>query len=106
MEKHPPQILEIYRDFVNPGREAEYRAVEEDASRICADLGFSHAHLAIESLAGSKEVWWLNGFESEAEIRQVEQDYANNQALSAALGDIGRRKQGLVGNPVDLLTKY
>jgi hypothetical protein len=102
----PPRVLEIYRDFLEPGREAEYRTVEEDAARICADLKCPHPHLAIESLTGPKEVWWLNGFESEAEMQRVVQDYANNQALSVALAGIGPRKEGLVGTPMDIFARY
>lgn len=66
-QEHPPRILEIYREPLKASSEATYRAVEEDAARICAELKFPHSHLAIESLTGPKEVWWLNGFECRGE---------------------------------------
>ena len=93
-----PAILQIYRDFLTPGREAEYKALEEEAARICAELAFPHAHLAIESLTGPKEVWWLNAFGSEAERRQVTEDYAKKPALVAALAGITSRREGPGGS--------
>ena len=105
-QERPPNILEIYRDFVRPGSEAAFREVEENAARICAQMGFPHHHLAIESLRGPNEVWWLNGFASKAEIQQVADAYAGNPELAAALGANGRRKQALTGAPVDVYAVY
>lgn len=105
-QERPAQILQIYRDPLTQGREAAYKAVEQEAARICAHLSFPHPHLAIESLTGPKEVWWLNAFASEAERQGVTRDYASNPALVAALGGIVKRKEGLTGTPVDVLTTY
>lgn len=100
--QEPPQILQIYRDPLTQGREAAYKAVEQEAARICARLSFPHPHLAMESLTGPKEVWWLNAFASEAERQGVSSDYAKNPALVAALEGIGRRKEGLItGRRID-----
>ena len=57
--ERPPQMLQIVRESLNEGSEAAYRTIEEDAARICADLNCPNAHLAMESLTGPKEVWWL-----------------------------------------------
>jgi len=99
-------ILEIYRDRLKQGSEDTFRAVEEDAARICADLQFPHAHLAIEALTGPREVWWLNAFESDAEIQQVARDFAQNPALVAALGLISKRREGLTETPIDTFASY
>jgi hypothetical protein len=58
-QERPPQILQIYRDSVKEGGEATFKAIEEVAARACAELEFPHPHLAIESLTGPKEVWYL-----------------------------------------------
>lgn len=100
------QILQIYRDPLKHGREAAYKTVEQDAARICARFNFPNPHLAIETLTGPKEVWWLNAFASEAERQRVASDYAGRPALVAALEGIAKRKQGLTGTPVDVLTAY
>ena len=104
--ERPPQILQIYRDPLTAGREDAFDAVEKDAARVCARLGFPNPHLAIESLSGPKEVWWLNAFVSEADRDRVSSEYARNSALVAALDDIAKRKEGLTGIPVNILTAY
>jgi hypothetical protein len=105
-QERPPAILQIYRDSLKPGREAAFKTVEKDAARICAELKFPHSHLAIESLSGPKEVWWLNAFDSEAEKQRVASDYARNPALVAALEVIARRKEGLTEAPVNVYASY
>jgi hypothetical protein len=92
-QERPPRILQIYRDSLKRGSEAAFKAIEEDAARICADLKCPNPHLAIESLTEPKEVWWLTPYESEAEKQRVATGYANNPALMAALDGIGKRKK-------------
>ena len=102
----PPAILQIYRDPLLSGHEATYRAAEEDAARFCAELSCPNPHLAIESLTGPKEVWWLNAYESETHKQQVASGYANNAPLMAALAGITKRREGLIGPSVDLFANY
>src|SRR2546428_266677 len=81
-------------------------SVEVDAARFCADLKAPHPHLAIEALTGQGEVWWLNGFESEAEKQRVYDAYANNRPLMAALAGIGKRRQDVIATDVDIFASY
>ena len=73
-----------------------FRKVEEAAARACAQFHCPHPHLAIESLAGPTEVWWLNAFGSEAERQHVSDLYASNRSLMAALESIVSRREGLL----------
>lgn len=104
--KRPPRILQIYRDFVTLGSEGAFRQVEEDAARACAELDCPNVHLAMESLTGPSEVWWLTPYESAADKQRVADGYARNAALMAALERIGARKVGTVGAPVDVFADY
>lgn len=101
-----PELLQIYRDSLRPGADEAYRKVEDDAASVCAELGFPNPHLALESLTGSKEVWWLNAFPSEDARKRVASDYAGNRPLVEALEGIAKRKEGLVSAPVDQLGRY
>jgi hypothetical protein len=47
-------------------------------------------------------MWWLNGFESDAERHRVEADYAKNRPLMAALTRNSKRKQLVTGTPVNI----
>ena len=104
--ERPPRILQIYRDFVTHGSEAAFRQVEEDAARVCAELDCPNVHLAMESLTGPSEVWWLTPYESAADKQRVADGYAQNSALMAALEGIAARKVGTVGAPVDVIADY
>lgn len=104
--QEPPRILQIYCDRVKPGSEAEYRKVEEDAARISATLKSPHPYLAIESLTGRKEVWFLNGFESSVEQKLIVEEYAKNAPLMAALNEIPKRKDALVLQPLNVFGNY
>jgi hypothetical protein len=105
-QSQPPQILQIYRDRLKPGSHVAYREIEQDIARVCADLGFPHAYLAIEPLMGPEEVWFLNGWESAAEQKQVADAYAKNTPLVTALETNGKRKASLTLKPVDVSANY
>lgn len=105
-QSRPLLILQIYRDFLEPGSEAAYSKVEEDAVRICAELKCPHPYLAIESLSGQKEVWFFNGYAGPAEQERVAENYKKNTVLLAALAGINKRKRGLTGSPVNVFADY
>jgi hypothetical protein len=106
-QKQPPRILEVYRDFLKPRVEAVYRPVEEDASRICAELNCPHSYLAIESLTGPKEVWFLNGYDSVAELKQVADAYEKNAPLLAALDrNVDRKRDLRSSEPFEVFASY
>ena len=103
---NPPAILQIHRDTLKPGCAAAFTSIEVDAARFCADLKAPHPHLAIEALTGQGEIWWLNGFESEAEKQRVYDAYANNRPLMAALAGIGKRRQDVIATDMDIFASY
>jgi hypothetical protein len=102
----PLIVLQIYRDFLKPGSESEFRKIEEDAAHICTNLKCPHPHLALESLSGSKEVWWLNAFHSAEQHQRVIDAYTANVELLEALAGISQRRQGLIGTSDDRITRY
>ncbi len=102
----PPKILQVYRDFPKSENFLEYAKIEEDAARLCVEFHCPHPFLAMESLTGPKEVWFLNGFKSQADREKVVLDYANNFALKAALEQIAARKNGLIGEPIELFANF
>jgi hypothetical protein len=102
----PPPFIYVYRERLKPGVEAEYGKVEEDAAHICARLECPNPYLALESVRGPREVWWLNAFASETDRDRVYRGYEQNLALKAALQDITRRKQGLIFEPDETLATY
>jgi hypothetical protein len=87
-----PQILEVSRDYLKPDAIAANRKLERRAEDLCRTLAFTHPYLTIESVSGPAEMWYLNGFDSEAEVEKLRQEYQQNTKLLAALDDITRQK--------------
>jgi len=88
----PPRILQVYRDFVKPGAEARVDKIEADAARICVELNCPHPYLTLESLTRPTEIWFLNAYESQDEIKQVSDAYQKNEGLMSKLNDIVNQK--------------
>lgn len=104
--EQPPNILQIFRESLKPGSEAAYQTIEDETARLCVVLECPHPHVAIAPLAGPKEVWWLNAFESEAARQRVVDAYVQNLPLMAALDRSSRLKAAITGTPIDVLARY
>jgi hypothetical protein len=106
MLTHPPRLLQIHREALNAGAEAAYDAIETDTARLCASLGCPHPYLALTTVTGSPEAWFLNGFESPTEQQQVIEAYAKNAPLMAALQKNGGAKSALTAKPTGVIAHH
>lgn len=95
VQARPPQILYISRDYLKAGAVARNRTLERRAEDLCRTLNFSHPYLTIESVSGLAEMWYLNGFDSQAEVEKLTREYQRNTKLLAALNDITQQKIAL-----------
>jgi hypothetical protein len=102
----PPAILQIYREPLEPGAEAEYDRIESDTARKCVQFQCPHAYLALESVTGPREVWWLNGYDSLEDKKQVAEAWAKNERLLAVLAANAKRKAALIGKPTETVARY
>src|SRR6266542_1622541 len=91
-QAHPPQILEVYREYLKPSAVQAVHKIEVDAAQICIRLKFPHRYLVLESLAGPKEFWYLNAFDSQVDMDEVNREYEGNKALTSALAENLKRK--------------
>ena len=94
-QARPPHILEIYRDYLKPEAVAANRRLENRAEHLCRTLDFRHSYLTVESVSGPKEMWYFNGFESQAEVENLRREYQQNTKLMAALNEIVQQKAPL-----------
>ena len=99
-------ILQVVREMVLAGREDEYRQVEIETARACAEFGCPHPHLALETVEGPMEVWWLNIFDSESHRQSITSAYAAHTELMRVLRANSQRKAGLTSRPIDILAGY
>jgi len=91
-QSHPPQILEVSREYLKPSAVQAVHQIEVDAAQICIRLKFPHRYLVIESLTGPKEFWYLNAFDSQVAMDEVSREYEANKALKSALAENLKRK--------------
>lgn len=103
---NPAQILQIVREPLKQGQDDAYRAIEEETARISVVEGCPHPYLAAESLTGTKEIWWFNGYRSAAEQRQIADAYASNTRLLSSLQRQSARKSVLTLKPIELVATY
>jgi hypothetical protein len=89
---HPPKILELAREYLKPGAVQAIHKIEVDAAQICIRLKFPHRYLVLESLTGPKEFWYLNAFDSQADLDEVSREYEGNTSLTSALAENLKRK--------------
>jgi hypothetical protein len=94
-----PRVLYISREFWKPGHEAALNRIEAEAARVCIGLGVPHSYLGIESLTGSKEVWYINGFASTEELAQITEAYNKNQELLAAMKRFAEQRAEFKSQP-------
>jgi len=101
-----PRFMYIYRDSLKRGVDSAFRIIENDGAQICADLRCPNPYLALESLSGPHEAWWLNTFATAADTSRVAKAYASNRAISMALDTVAQRKAPLIGTPVQGYAVY
>ena len=104
--ERPPQFLLIVRERLRPGSDEAYNENELQLAAACATLHCPHPYLALASMAGPREVWWLNAFASQAERDAVGPAYARNEALMAALRPLGKRKEDFRESLITTMTKH
>ena len=66
----PPAVLQIIREAVKEGRGAAHRKVETDWSRAFRRAKFPYHSLALETMTGTTEVWFLLGYPSFAAVEE------------------------------------
>jgi hypothetical protein len=96
-QPHPPQILEVAREYLKPDAVPAIHKIEVDAAHICIRLKFPHRYLVLESLTGPKEFWYLNAFDSQVDLDEVGRQYEGNKALTSALAENLKRKAPYLG---------
>ena len=103
---HPPQVLQIVREPIKAGDEAAYEAIESEIAAACVALQCPHPHLALETLTGQKEIWWLSLFESEEDRLRVTRAFESNRPLMEMLVRSSAKKARHTGPVIDKVSRY
>ena len=85
-----PGMISIVKEQVKPGRNAEHEKWEAGWPAAYANAKSQFNYLALTSLTGGNEAWFVSTFTSNAAIGQSMKDEAANPVLSAELARLGR----------------
>ena len=79
----PPKVLQIFREQVKPGKSAAHEKVEAGWPRAFARVSFPDHYLAMTSVSGSSEAWFMTAFESFAAFEKSGDMIEKNPTLKA-----------------------
>jgi hypothetical protein len=102
----PSPFVYIYREQIKPGKIAAYTRIEEAAASFCAKARCPNPYLAITSLTGPNEAWWINGFDTPDTLEKIWHDYAANQEIMQELNSIAEQKADLAFPATILLARF
>jgi hypothetical protein len=100
-----PQIF-VYREQIRPGKLAKYMQVEEDAARFCAKAPCPNPYLALTSMTGPNEAWWINGFDTAETFEKIQQAYAASAEITQYLNTVDGNKADLAFGATRLLARF
>ncbi|MGH9568412.1 MAG: hypothetical protein ACRD4F_02150 [Candidatus Angelobacter sp.] len=101
----PPDILQISRDPVKPGKLAEYSKVETRAAEACYKAGI-WPYFAVQSITGPKETWFVSGFETYDAMENSSEPFYRNPEVGSELGRLMEAKATLVSEPTTIFLRY
>lgn len=102
----PPAVLQIGREFMKPGRAQVVVQIERDGVAEAARLNNPHPWLALASVSGRDDHWFLSGYDSYA---AVDQEYAKIGALpevAKLFAAMPARKAELLIDPRIVFARY
>ncbi len=105
-EGSPPKVIQIYREEVKPGKGAAHEKVEMGWPRAFAKAHSTTHYLAMTSVSGPTEAWFISGFDSLAAWEKDTQNNDSNPALSAELQQLSAQDGELLSNVRSVVANY
>lgn len=87
----PPRIIRIFREEIKPGRGAVHEKVEVGYVRAFSKSKVPFHYLAIASMTGPNEVWFLEGCDSFEDMEKLDRAFEKDTALTAQIEQLDRR---------------
>lgn len=100
-----PQILQIYRDPVRPGKLPEYARVEAEAAQACYRAN-TWPYFTIQAVTGPQEIWFVSGFDTYDAMQRSAEPFVRNANLAAELNRLMEAKATLVSDPATIFLRY
>jgi hypothetical protein len=102
----PPNILQIFREEVKPGHGPAHARTEAGWPRAFAKANWPTHYVAVTSMTGPAEAWFIVGFESLAAWEQDLQNTEKNAALQAELDRLTGQDGEHLGGSRGVVARY
>lgn len=93
-ESGPPPVIQILRESIKEGRSAAHEKVETDYARLFRKNKFPFHYIALTSMTGPGEVWFVGAYPSFAAVEQADKEVqkpgfkAENDLLDSRDGEV------------------
>ena len=94
----PPKVLQIFREEVKTGKGAAHVKVEKEFVAAFARANWPTHYLAVTTITGPTEAWFLAGYASFAAWEKDRDDIDKNKALTADLDRLVEKDGELLTN--------
>ena len=105
-QSSPPKVLQIYREEVKPGKGAAHEKVEVGWPRAFAKANSPTHYIAMTSVSGPTEAWFLSGYDSLAAWEMDTQNNDKNPTLTAELQQLSAQDGELLSNARSIVATY
>jgi hypothetical protein len=102
----PPNLLVIYREEVRPGKGGAHTANEQAWAAAFTKSQAPIHWLAMTTLAGPSEAWFLSAFDSYAAFEKVETAMESSAALAAEQDKFSSQESDLLSRTSAIIARY
>ena len=102
----PPKVLRIFREEVKPGKGSAHEKVEAAWAQAFRKAKYPAHYLAVTSVSGPSEAWFLEGHDSLASAEQADQFVDKNAALKAEVDQISQQESGIIAGGRSIVAVY
>jgi hypothetical protein len=105
-EAAPSKVIQIYREEVKPGKTSAHEKVEMGWPRAFAKANSPTHYLAMTSVSGPTEAWYITGYPSLAAWEKDTQNNDSNATLSAETQRLSAQDGELLSNARSIVATY
>jgi hypothetical protein len=102
----PPKVLLISRQFIKPGRKTEVFKIERDSVLQQKRLQSPHSYWVLSSVSGRDDLWWLNGWDSYADVEKEMATVAQIPGLLEQWAANPALKADMVTDPREMYARF
>jgi hypothetical protein len=102
----PPKVLSIIREEVKPGKSILHNQHEAAWTQALTKANYGTHYLALNSVTGSAEGWFLTGFDSYADLEKDNENLEKNAALRNVMAEFSSKESDFLTGARMITARY